>query len=199
MALQFPNHDGSLVNHAHIQDFVALLHHSAVLFTSTEYSAPNVAIYGAPKLAGPDSCRFIDLAQAVGADHKLLNSSLHACWSTLTAHCPSSDGSSSKFLSIGANHLGQHGLPATADTQVLTVDEDVVDVVGGSEHTLILTRQQDHFKVLAWGWNEHGNLGLGHTENVFEPTSVWQSPPASSASSTQPRVFAGSGTSFIAL
>lgn len=28
----------------------------------------------------------------------------------------------------------------------------------------------------AWGWNEHGNLGLGHTEDVPIPTRIW--PPS---------------------
>ena len=41
----------------------------------------------------------------------------------------------------------------------------------------------------SWGWNEHGNCGLGHTENVLTPTKVLET-------ETVIKCFAGSGHSF---
>ncbi|KAI0714619.1 RCC1/BLIP-II [Earliella scabrosa] len=32
------------------------------------------------------------------------------------------------------------------------------------------------WEVWGWGWNEHGNLGLGHTEDVVVPTRLWPPP-----------------------
>ncbi|PVF95562.1 RCC1/BLIP-II protein [Serendipita vermifera] len=38
----------------------------------------------------------------------------------------------------------------------------------GSEHCLIASDTN----VLGWGWNEHGNLGMGHTEDCPKPTPI---------------------------
>lgn len=44
----------------------------------------------------------------------------------------------------------------------------------GSEHNLVLSKS-DKGTLYSWGWNEHGNCGVGHTENVLVPTVVIQS------------------------
>lgn len=48
----------------------------------------------------------------------------------------------------------------------------------GSEHVLVLAGDE----VWAWGWNEHGNLGVGHTEDVLSPVCIWPNQRHSSAS-----------------
>ncbi|XP_062869323.1 probable E3 ubiquitin-protein ligase HERC1 isoform X2 [Trichomycterus rosablanca] len=45
----------------------------------------------------------------------------------------------------------------------------IVDVAVGSEHTLALSSTGD---VYAWGSNSEGQLGLGHTNHVREPTLI---------------------------
>lgn len=60
-------------------------------------------------------------------------------------------------------------LPASIDPQSL------IDVACGSEHTVLLTVSD----VLVCGWNEHGNLGLGHNremndEDTFAFTAIPQ-------------------------
>lgn len=45
----------------------------------------------------------------------------------------------------------------------LNVDESVVDLTLGAEHGMCLTQSKD---VFTWGWNEHGNCGLGHDQDV---------------------------------
>ena len=59
-------------------------------------------------------------------------------------------------------------------------------ISSGYEHCLAISDSQDLY---SWGWNEHGNCGLGHTENVLTPTKVLET-------ETVIKCFAGSGHSF---
>ncbi|KAH9910489.1 RCC1/BLIP-II [Epithele typhae] len=70
----------------------------------------------------------------------------------------------------------------------------------GSEHALCLVDQGERggMEVWGWGWNEHGNLGLGSTEDVHEPTRVW--PPAEEGARRRGEainIWAGCGTSWV--
>ncbi|TEB32313.1 RCC1/BLIP-II [Coprinellus micaceus] len=61
----------------------------------------------------------------------------------------------------------------------------------GTEHVLTLWETPDsHREVWAWGWNEHGNLGLGTTQDAHSPVRI----PISTGVRD---VWAGSGTSWI--
>ena len=73
-----------------------------------------------------------------------------------------------KFWAWGANNYGQLGLgtfteqenrPVTVTSVV--APEDIVKVVGGGGHTLMLDRAGN---VYSAGWNKTGQLGLGHTQ-----------------------------------
>jgi len=81
------------------------------------------------------------------------------------------------------------------------------EIVCGSEHILVhilptaADPSSDNAKeeIWGWGWNEHGNLGLGHVNDIHEPRVIWPS-----ASCPVPRhrihgVWAGLGTSWIAI
>lgn len=117
-------------------------------------------------------------------------------------------------LATGDNSKGQLGSPQSLDTpQSLpravqfpfsTHSHEFVKIACGSEHILCLFILKDSTgragrpksEVWAWGWNEHGNLGLGHTADVNTPVKVWPS----SEISTQLDVidlWAGCGTSWI--
>lgn len=71
----------------------------------------------------------------------------------------------------------------------------------GSEHVLCLfstdtASPSQATEVWGWGWNEHGNLGLGHTEDVRQPTKLW--PQSTDTPSSRPiGIWAGCGTSWI--
>ncbi|KAG1727899.1 hypothetical protein EDB19DRAFT_1748741 [Suillus lakei] len=53
-------------------------------------------------------------------------------------------------------------------------------------------------EVWGWGWNEHGNLGLGHTDDVLKPIKIW--PAGGHALDGRiVQVWAGNGTSWILL
>jgi alpha-tubulin suppressor-like RCC1 family protein len=84
----------------------------------------------------------------------------------------------------------------------------IVSMQCGSEHTLVLVKEStsDRRCVWGWGWNEHGNLAQGDTNDRKEPVRVW--PPTSSPVITkagmtaeyQPtHVWAGCGTTFVQL
>jgi len=118
------------------------------------------------------------------------------------------DESRRSFVACGSNNHGQLG--GVVDSQSLVTvslpERFVVDLwVCGSEHVLVLARNAGHEqKLLGWGWNEHGNMGLGHTEDVGTPTSI--PTPSISAPSTievdPPEVtgiWAACGTSWVAL
>lgn len=77
----------------------------------------------------------------------------------------------------------------------------------GSEHILCLFEvaadegQPSRTEVWGWGWNEHGNLGIGNLEDQDLPVKVWPT-AQDQINVSQPRVvdtWAGCGTSWIAL
>ena len=58
----------------------------------------------------------------------------------------------------------------TQPTQILAPNMQCVwQVSAGSEHSAALTVDG---KVFAWGWGEHGQLGVGNTHNMSQPTQV---------------------------
>lgn len=128
-------------------------------------------------------------------------------------YCTVRDDKAWSILSSGSNTHGQLGretgdspsaevvnFPLTLDTLGTSVH-----VVCGSEHVLALIRSSSPNsghkspEVWGWGWNEHGNLGLGHTEDVKFPVRIWS--PRNEVASTRIRsvhgVWAGCGTSWI--
>ncbi|KAG1747589.1 regulator of chromosome condensation 1/beta-lactamase-inhibitor protein II [Suillus lakei] len=70
----------------------------------------------------------------------------------------------------------------------------------GSEHMMavISPSGSSDMEVWAWGWNEHGNLGLDHADDVPKPVKVW--PAGGHALEGRiVQVWAGNGTSWILL
>lgn len=63
--------------------------------------------------------------------------------------------------------------------------EKFTQVSSGYEHCLAIS---DKGQLFAWGWNEHGNCGLGHTTDIKVPTKVFDGCVI--------KCFAGSGHSF---
>ncbi|KAI0701237.1 RCC1/BLIP-II [Cerioporus squamosus] len=74
----------------------------------------------------------------------------------------------------------------------------------GSEHVLCILDRSSGLvqrEVWGWGWNEHGNLGTGGTDDVGIPVRIWPPPPLIVLEGETPgdvlNVWAGCGTSFI--
>ena len=126
-------------------------------------------------------------------------------------------GDDVQILSAGSHSKGQLGRRASDDLSFapvhFTFDSGTrrfVSMACGSEHVLVLfdvvassSSQGAHDmerEVWGWGWNEHGNLGLGTTDDVALPRRIW--PDTFSASSIRGKVvgiWAGCGTSWIAI
>ncbi|KAK7695291.1 hypothetical protein QCA50_002481 [Cerrena zonata] len=120
------------------------------------------------------------------------------------------DGGQWSILATGDNNKGQLGSPQSPDASLAlpravhfpftTQSHSLIKFACGSEHILCLFTLKDSAQpkseVWGWGWNEHGNLGLGHTADVNVPMRIW----SSSGDSTQPdgvNIWAGCGTSWI--
>jgi protein ATS1 len=114
----------------------------------------------------------------------------------------SEDGTWS-VLAAGTNVHGQLGnedvacLKYTHDLTSCTSNSSETKLSCGSEHILLLLSFGDEprSKTLCWGWNEHGNLGLGHTEDVWSPVNI---STGRAAASEVVGVWAGCGTTFVA-
>ncbi|PPQ69371.1 hypothetical protein CVT26_002526 [Gymnopilus dilepis] len=112
-----------------------------------------------------------------------------------------------KIHSSGSNSDSQLGWRAESDPKAGIVHfpfnlaaTTSVTIACGSEHVLALIRpssgsHQGGSQVWGWGWNEHGNLGLGHTEDVPAPVRLW---PMGADVVDIHGIWAGSGTSWIA-
>jgi len=68
----------------------------------------------------------------------------------------------------GRNNYFQLGRVDSDETEVVS---SISKALSGSEHCVCLTENGD---VLCWGWNEHGNCGVGSdiTDNIKIPTKV---------------------------
>jgi protein ATS1 len=78
----------------------------------------------------------------------------------------------------------------------------MLKMVCGSEHVLAVTRTMGniaHNEVWGWGWNEHGNLGIGHMQDQPLPVKLWPSTEAAGCQLRIVDIWAGCGTSWILL
>ncbi|KAI0275176.1 regulator of chromosome condensation 1/beta-lactamase-inhibitor protein II [Gloeopeniophorella convolvens] len=99
------------------------------------------------------------------------------------------------LLSTGAGAHGQLGRTdagAGAGLGAVELPRAVRRVACGSEHVLVLA---DGGAVWGWGWNEHGNLGVGAQDDVRAPVRV----PLPADAGEPVGVWAGCGTSWVAL
>ncbi|KIK54572.1 hypothetical protein GYMLUDRAFT_903143 [Collybiopsis luxurians FD-317 M1] len=125
------------------------------------------------------------------------------------------------LYATGSHAKGQLGRPSLLDSASsikpghVELPFDITMPLGlkiacGSEHVLALRKNCVPVEVWGWGWNEHGNLGLGSTDDVFVPTKLWplevqerhetnDGPDKDRAAGTVTGVWAGCGTSWIAI
>ncbi|XP_014230032.1 ultraviolet-B receptor UVR8 [Trichogramma pretiosum] len=84
--------------------------------------------------------------------------------------------SENKVYLWGRNAYGQLGLtnmtPICTDTwtaKQVEIPHKIKEFCIGSQHNLMLC---DNNQVFSWGWNEHGSCGVGHIDDIYEPTAV---------------------------
>ncbi|KAJ7811776.1 regulator of chromosome condensation 1/beta-lactamase-inhibitor protein II [Mycena olivaceomarginata] len=115
------------------------------------------------------------------------------------------DGDAWELLTAGNNVSGQLGrdggeLLARAEFPFTPATHQLLQVACGSEHVLasFTVLSSSTTEVWGWGWNEHGNLGVGTTEDVRIPVKIWPR-EAEQATSGRVGIWAGSGTSWIVI
>ena len=133
---------------------------------------------------------------------------LGCTWNGTYVYTQGNDGNT-RVIATGSHLHGQLGrelhrplgLPslASVDFPFLSGSRRIKDIACGSEHVLALALlDNESTEVWGWGWNEHGNLGTGSTDNVLTPVRVW---PRDSNTVTPSQkaagIWAGSGTSWI--
>jgi secretion-regulating guanine nucleotide exchange factor len=93
-----------------------------------------------------------------------------------------------QLKSWGRADYGQTGsdLPSAAALSLRSISS-------GYEHVMGVDASDG--SLYSWGWNEHGNCGLGHTQNVLVPTKV----ACCDINNKVWKCFAGSGHSFAIL
>ena len=128
-----------------------------------------------------------------------------------------------RIYSSGSNSHGQLGLkpdPLIADIpnsgvvhfpEIFDSNSTSIEIACGSEHILVVSRhnmedcsvqqQQQVSKLWGWGWNEHGNLGTGNTNDTFLPLKIWSNEPGFHSYFKGVHeligIWAGAGTSWI--
>ncbi|KZO92824.1 RCC1/BLIP-II protein [Calocera viscosa TUFC12733] len=154
-------------------------------------------------------CGSNDRQQLRGADRLTNVKDIGCTWNGTYAVLRS--GNRELMCSNGSNDHGQLGRVQNAPAPpadrlphevLLPLDRCIFDLACGSEHVVVLCRHETDgaFEVWGWGWNEHGNLGMGHRNDVRIPSIIWPPhnfTPDELAAMQLERVWAGSGTTFI--
>jgi protein ATS1 len=126
------------------------------------------------------------------------------------------DGKNPGVYSTGSHENGQLGRLVTHAKSIGRVhvpeqlkSSHIRHIACGSEHVLCVVSMGEggRDEVWGWGWNEHGNLGIGIPEDVPIPRRVWPSDSCADFPWARERlalskvvgIWAGCGTSWIAL
>lgn len=110
------------------------------------------------------------------------------------------------ILTMGSNSHSQLGRAEGAQSQevqgvpLLEGNKKVKALACGSEHSLVcLTTNGQEDEVWGWGWNEHGNLGVGNTIDSLTPFRIW--PPSHQPENVEIHpvrsIWGGTGSSWI--
>ncbi|KAF8596188.1 RCC1/BLIP-II [Ceratobasidium sp. AG-I] len=106
-------------------------------------------------------------------DGRLSNWRIDACGSSnhgqLGRGSPPSNPTPSQTPQTELEPESKTGFGPVLFPQNITSETPFRKMACGSEHVLILAGEE----VWGWGWNEHGNLGVGHTEDVLSPVCIW--------------------------
>jgi protein ATS1 len=187
--------------------FVSLATHSS--FTTFALGNQHSVFLSSGRVLGLGSGR---RGQLTGLEHLRDVSAVDCTWNGTYA-VVRSDGTWS-IISTGANHKGQLGrhtpelqdgkdiiTPGPVDFPFTSTTYELVKISCGSEHVLCLFSVRDlphrgpvRREVWAWGWNEHGTLGTGDTEDRSLPVKVW---PVEAGSPEAIDIAAGYGNSWI--
>ncbi|RIA81434.1 regulator of chromosome condensation 1/beta-lactamase-inhibitor protein II [Glomus cerebriforme] len=161
-------------------------YHTVLMTSDGEVFTFGLNKYGQLGYDFPIKLQFSDIPKKI--EHGLIRraKSIHCGWNNTIVICEGS-----KLFIWGRNDHGQCGknnpkndngkinmdgwidkpVPLYYLPQNLMLGEGfgIEECVCGSEHTLIMSKQGE---CLSWGWNEHGNCGIGDNENRWQPEKV---------------------------
>ena len=84
-----------------------------------------------------------------------------------------SDGKIYAWGDPESGKLGRNLVTRNKDKQALMIEKvgarDAVDIFAGNHHSFYVNSKN---QVYAWGLNNHGQLGVGHKENIATPALV---------------------------
>jgi protein ATS1 len=162
----------------------------------------------------------------LGGLHAINHPTLVGCTWNGTYTLSTLEGGSDTIFTTGTSSKGQLGRvllehePIRAAPAELRLGSGILHAVKqlacGSEHVLVYVEAQSSIdqspsnditkhvlhrspEVWGWGWNEHGNLGVGTTDDQHLPIRIW--PPVSNPCPFRQvvNIWAGCGTSWIGL
>ena len=107
-------------------------------------------------------------------------------------------------LDVDIPNAGIVHFPEILDSKSTSIEK----IACGSEHILVVSRHdmedcsvQQVIKLWGWGWNEHGSLGTGNTDDTFIPLKIWSNEPGFisyfEGVHELTGIWAGAGTSWI--
>ncbi|EAU92462.1 hypothetical protein CC1G_00681 [Coprinopsis cinerea okayama7 len=172
------------------------------LVTLSVGSQHTVVLHASGKVAGFGSNRKGQLN--LGGFEKAKN--IGCTWNGTFGLVVSDEGNS--IYGVGSDTHGQLGRgegvpgdqgasqPRPADFPESIAGHRPLKLSCGTEHVLSLWTAvgKEETEVWGWGWNEHGNLGLGSTDDIHRPTKIW---PREGTVGTVVDIWTGSGTSWI--
>jgi secretion-regulating guanine nucleotide exchange factor len=159
-------------------------YHTVLLTSDGELFTFGLNKYGQLGYDFPTKIQFSDIPKKIKCESSGKVKSIHCGWNNTIAICEDS-----KLFIWGRNDYGQCGKNNPKDENDGWTDKPVPlyylpqnlmlgdgfdryrieECVCGSEHTLIVSEQGE---CLSWGWNEHGNCGIGDYENRWQPVKV---------------------------
>ncbi|CAG8442511.1 17764_t:CDS:1 [Funneliformis caledonium] len=176
----FHDLDQRVIDVACGQYHTVLLTHDGKIFTF------GLNKYGQLGYDSPAKVQFSDIPKKIEHGSISRVKSVHCGWNNTIVICD--DG---KLFICGRNDHGQCGkdnpknddertnvtdwindhVPLYYLPQHLILDDkfEIEECACGSEHSLIVSKLGE---CLSWGWNEHGNCGVGDNENRWQPIKV---------------------------
>ena len=122
-----------------------------------------------------------------------------------------------RIMATGSHAKGQLGRPLLSNPAEVSLapvqfpftssTHRMLSIACGSEHVICLFAVTSfdpghgnaRTEVWGWGWNEHGNLGVGTIHDVIRPEKIWPNNTQPSDQANAVGIWAGCGTSWIAI
>ncbi|GFP91599.1 ultraviolet-b receptor uvr8 [Phtheirospermum japonicum] len=100
-----------------------------------------------------------------------------------------------KIVNISAN--GDHSAALSGEGKLFMLGGNRHGALGDSQKTSSMNNVSENGSIMTWGWGEHGQLGLGDTNDQTAPRVVSLGRKFNEERAATSRVYCGSGFSFV--